>query len=175
MKKVIIILMLLSTIIIAKKITPRVIHVHDRVKHEDDNLYRNRDYVNYGGYESSDGYNEDYGRGDNPIGISTQATVGVSTIATSEGTSQSTSGRGGRGVPRSRPRYYKPITFLKKNRDIIMEDVSKGEGEHLTTLLKLLKLKRDSSSLSKIQKNFNSLLTLNSIDFIYKLEKLDKS
>ena len=135
--------------ILAGTIKPRIIHAHD-------NVYR-RDSL-----------------GMSSIDASLQASVEITSIATLEGTSQATSGRGGQ-LPRDRARYYKPISFLENNRDIIMEDISKGEGEHLTTLLKLMKLKRDSKSLSKIQMNFNTLLTLNSIDFLYKLEKLDNS
>ena len=163
MRKIFILLAILSNFILAGKIKPRVIHAHD-------NVYRG---------SSGGGYNGGYRRdslGMSSIDASFQATVEITSIATLEGTSQATSG-GGRGeVPRrDRARYYKSISFLTNNRDVIMEDISKGDGEHLTTLLKLMKLKRDSKSLSKIQMNFNTLLTLNSIDFIYKLEKLDNS
>ncbi len=157
----IIILAILSNMILAGKIKPRVIHVHD-------NVYRG---------SSGGGYSRGYRRdsfGMSSIDASSQVTIEVTSIATLEGSSQATSGRGG-GVPRGKPKYYKPITFLKNNRDIIMEDISKGDGEHIITLLKLMKLKRDNNSLSKIQKNFNTLLTLDTINFIYQLEKLNNS
>ncbi len=159
MRKIFILLAILSNLILAGKIKPRVIHAHD-------NVYRG---------SSSGGYRRD-SLGMSSIDVSFQATVDITSIATLEGTSQATSG-GGRGEAprRDRAKYYKSISFLKNNRDVIMEDISKGDGEHLATLLKLMKLKRDSKNLSKIQMNFNTLLTLNSIDFIYKLEKLDNS
>ena len=162
MRKIFILLAILSNFILAGKIKPRVIHAHD-------NVYRG---------SSGGGYNGGYRRdslGMSSIDASFQATVEITSIATLEGTSQATSGGRGEVPRRDRARYYKPISFLKNNRDVIMEDISKGDGEHLATLLKLMKLKRDSKSLSKIQMNFNTLLTLNSSDFIYKLEKLDNS
>ncbi len=160
MRKIFILLAILSNFILADKIKPRVIHVHD-------NVYRN-----------SGGYSRSYRRdslGISSIEASSQATVDVISIATLEGTSQAISGEKRETPTKDRARYYKSISFLKNNRDTIMEDISKGNGEHLATLLKLMKLKRDSKSLSKIQMNFNTLLTLNGIDFIYKLENLNNS
>ncbi len=162
MRKIFILLAILSNFILADTIKPRVIHVHD-------NVYRNSN-IDYGRSYRRDSL------GISSIDASCQATVDVISIATLEGTSQATSG-GREEVQRrrDRARYYKPITFLKNNRGIIMEDISKGEGEHLATLLKLIKLNINNKNLSKIQTNFNTLLTLNDIDFIYKLKKLNNS
>jgi ribosomal protein L17 len=61
------------------------------------------------------------------------------------------------------------MSFLDNNRIQITEEIAKGEGEHLETLLSMLKLKKDKKSLAKIQTHFDELIYLNHSDFIDKL------
>ena len=61
---------------------------------------------------------------------------------------------------------------MDNNRIEITEDIAKGEGEHLETLLSMMNLNKDEATLKRIQKNFNTLIYLNHNDFLDKLESL---
>ena len=64
------------------------------------------------------------------------------------------------------------ISFLDHNRLQITEEIAQGNGEHLTTLLGMLKLDQSEKNLKNIQSNFNSLIYLNHDSFLNKLESL---
>jgi len=64
------------------------------------------------------------------------------------------------------------ISFLDNNRIEITEDIAQGEGEHLETLLSMMKLEKNEKNLKKIQNNFENLIYLSHNDFLNKLTTL---
>ena len=76
---------------------------------------------------------------DRVISSSAEATGQISVVLTIQGTSEITS-RGGRHHGRA------TMGFLDNNRMQITEDIAKGEGEHLETLLSMMKVKSDKKS-----------------------------
>ena len=143
----------LATIIIAQTITPRVIRGHDG--------YRSRGHSGGSMQESM---------GLSTIDASSEISIQVTSISLTEASSHATSNR-----PQQRRRNYSELKFLKDNRVKITKDISQGSGEHLFTLLDMMKLKRDSNNLSKIQSNFEKLLVLDNKEFLFKLKKISNS
>jgi len=64
------------------------------------------------------------------------------------------------------------MSFLNNNRTQITEEIAKGEGEHLQTLLTMMKLKYDKKNLKNIQNNFEEFIYLSHDDFLKKLTLL---
>jgi len=64
------------------------------------------------------------------------------------------------------------MSYLDNNRIQITQDIAKGQGEYLSTLLIMLKLPNDEKSLEKIQKHFDELIYLSHNDFLNKLQTL---
>jgi hypothetical protein len=64
------------------------------------------------------------------------------------------------------------MSFLDNNRLEITEEIAQGKGEHIETLLSMMKLKRSQTSLSNIQTHFNELVYLSHSDFLEKLKTL---
>jgi hypothetical protein len=92
--------------------------------------------------------------------ISVTISLQVSTEALSEVTSE--------GNHHSTAR----LSYLDNNRIQITEDIAKGEGEYLETLLSMMHLNPDKKSLNKIQNNFDTFIYLSHNDFLDKLESL---
>ena len=64
------------------------------------------------------------------------------------------------------------LSFLDQNRLQLTEEIAKGDGEHLKTLLTLLEIDQSEKNLKNIQNNFSHLIHLNHDDFLKKLESL---
>ena len=93
------------------------------------------------------------------IRVSAEITVAVTVQASTEITSGAERGRA-------------TISFLDNNRIQITEDIAKGEGEHLDTLLGMLAVKKDKKTLKILQENFDALIYLSHNDFLNKIESL---
>ncbi|MCK5854287.1 MAG: DUF3015 family protein [Sulfurovaceae bacterium] len=90
--------------------------------------------------------------------ISFEVTLGLSTQATTEvSTEQKIKQR------------TQALKFTKSNRSKIDIDIAKGGGEHLSSLLNILKLKESKKSLITIQSNFKKLQSLNNQQMIDEL------
>ena len=154
MRKLILIPFILGGILMGETIKPRVIKAHDRV-------YR----TGGGGY---------HGRREPPMPVSSleatsEMSVEITSIGITEASSDATTNGRRRGVRR---RGYAELKFLKDNRTKITQDISQGGGEHLLTLLTMMKLKRDRETLSKIQSNFDSLSSLDNGKLLSKLREI---
>jgi hypothetical protein len=149
MKKYIFLLPFLITIITADTIRPRVIRGHDSV------------------YRGEYGHSSRGSVGLSSIEASSEMSVQITSISITEASSDATSHR-----PHRRRRDYSELRFLEDNRLKITEDISQGGGEHLVTLLSMMRLKKDRKTLSKIQSNFDTLLGLEGKDFLSKLEEI---
>ncbi len=101
------------------------------------------------------------------IEASSEATIQITSVVSLEVSTEATS-----GTPHQRSRNYSELEFLKKNRFKITEDISNGEGEYLLTLMKMMNLKKDSITLSKIQSNFKNLLALENEAFLSELRMI---
>jgi hypothetical protein len=64
------------------------------------------------------------------------------------------------------------LSYLDKNRIEITEDMARGEGEHLETLLSMIKPHYKQKHLTLLQKHFDEFIYLNSNDFLKKVDKL---
>jgi len=67
------------------------------------------------------------------------------------------------------------MSFLDNNRIQITEDIAKGEGEHINTLLRMMSIKNDKKNLKTLQKNLNNLIYLSHNDFLKCIPKLIKT
>ncbi len=141
----------LATIITAQTIKPRVIHARGG-----------------GGYRGGGSMQESMGL--STIDATSQLSIQVTSIAFTEASSNATCNQ-----PQRERGRYSELKFLKDNRDKITKDISQGGGEHLTTLLNIMKLKKDSASITKIQSNFNELSILNDREFLSKLKRISNS
>lgn len=92
-----------------------------------------------------------------------EASAQISIVISLEGLSQITS-EGHHGRAR--------ISYLDDNRIDIMEEIAKGQGEHLTTLLTMMNISNDKKKLEVIQKNFEELAYLSHGDFLDRLEEI---
>jgi len=153
MKFLLFLLALSPTLLVAKTVQPKkVMHAQDRDYHAHYSHSSNHQNVKEEIISSS---------ADATAQISVTVTLQISTDALSEITSQG-------GVHHSNAR----LSYLDNNRIQITEDIAKGEGEHLETLLSMMHLCQDKKSLKKIQKSFNELIYLSHNDFLDKLESL---
>lgn len=100
---------------------------------------------------------------DRVISSTAEASAQITVTITLQATSEMTSGR---------DRNIATMSFLDNNRMQITEEIAQGEGEHLETLLTMMKLKNDQKSLEKIQTHFNELVYLSHNDFLNKLVDL---
>jgi len=64
------------------------------------------------------------------------------------------------------------ISYLDNNRMDITQDIAQGDGEHLRTLLSMMKIPTDAKNLEKIQSHFDELIYLSHNDFLNKLQTL---
>ena len=64
------------------------------------------------------------------------------------------------------------LSYLKNNRIEITKDLAQGEGEHLETLLTMMKLETSNNFLRKIQTNFETLISLSHQEFLNRLESM---
>ena len=62
------------------------------------------------------------------------------------------------------------MSFLDNNRIQITEDIANGKGEHIETLLSMMKLINTKENIEKIQSHFDELIYLGHNDFLNKLK-----
>ena len=91
--------------------------------------------------------------------VSAEITVAITIQATTELTSESS-------------RDQATMSFLDNNRVQITEEIAKGEGEYIDTLLSMMSIKKTKKSLTTLQKNLDKLIYLSHNDFLEKIEKL---
>jgi hypothetical protein len=153
MQKYILTTLILGGILVGETVKPRVIKAHDRV-------YRREGSYHHGRGKSM---------GVSSIEASFEISIELTSIGITEASSNATTNGQRRGVRR---RGYAELKFLKDNRTKITQDISQGGGEHLLTLLTMMKLKRDRETLSKIQSNFDSLSSLDNGKLLSKLREI---
>jgi len=150
MKTLLFLLALSPLLVLAKTVKPKVMHGQDKDYHEhyshSSNHRDTQDDILSSSVEAT-------GQ------ISVEISFQISTEALSELTSE-----GGHGTAR--------LSYLDNNRIQITEDIAKGEGEHLETLLSMMNLPKDGKTLKKIQNNFDDLIYLSHNDFLDKLENI---
>jgi hypothetical protein len=100
---------------------------------------------------------------DRVISSTAEASAQITIMVTLEVVSQVTSGRNNNTAT---------MSFLDNNRIEITEEIAQGEGEHLETLLTMMKLEKNERNLKKIQNNFENLIYLSHNDFLNKLTTL---
>ena len=155
MKTLLFLLALSPILLIAKTVKPKVMHAIDR----DNNRQHDRYYSRSSNHR--DTQDEVLSSSVEATGeISVTITLQISTEALSEVTSE--------GGHHSNAR----LSYLDNNRIQITEDIAKGEGEYLETLLSMMNLHQDKESLKRIQDNFDELIYLRHNDFLDKLESL---
>ena len=140
------ILPFISSLLLAQAVDPKVMRAKDSKK--------------YSHYQHSGPSHTTEGR---VISSSAEASGQVTVMVTIQATSEITSGRHG---------GHATMGFLDNNRMEITEEIAKGEGEHLETLLSMMELNNDAKSLEIIQKHFDELIYLSHNDFLDKLETL---
>jgi len=160
MKTILIILSILITSTGAKSINSKVIRAHD-------------------GYRSS-GHTTHRGGGRHQddillstIEASSEMSIQITSAVSLEASTQATSQPPQQG--KIRRRNYSQIKFLQKNRVQITQDISQGRGEYLITLLNMMNIKQDTSTLTKIQSNFETLSALDDEKFLSKLMEIGNS
>jgi len=79
------------------------------------------------------------------------------------------------GVAPERRSDTAELKFLNDNRLKITEDISQGQGEHITTLLSLMKIEQSNTTLSNIQSNFEELFRLEDNAFLSKIREISNS
>ena len=150
MKTLLFLLALTPLLLVAKTIKPKIMHAQDREYHRHySHSSNNRDTEDEILSSSADATAQ----------ISVTISFQISTEALSEATSE-----GHHSTAR--------LSYLDNNRIQITEDIAKGEGEYLQTLLSMMYLNQDETSLKRIQKNFDALIYLSPNDFLDKLESL---
>jgi len=91
--------------------------------------------------------------------VSAEITMAITVQATTEITSENS-------------RSQATMSFLDNNRVQITEEIAKGEGEYLNTLLSMMSIKNNNKNLTVLQNNLNELIYLSHNDFLKKIEKL---
>jgi len=100
---------------------------------------------------------------DRVISSTADASAQITIMITLQAISEVTSGRSNNMAT---------MSFLDNNRIQITEEIAEGEGEHLETLLTMMKLDKNEENLKKIQNNFENLIYLSHNDFLNKLTTL---
>lgn len=152
MKTLLFLLALTPLLLVAKTVKPKVMHAQDREYHRHYSHSSNHRDTKEEILSSS---------ADATAQISVTISLQISTDVLCEVTSE-----GGSGHSTVR------LSYLDNNRIQITEDMAKGEGEYLETLLSMMNLPQDTQSLQTIQKHFEAFIYLNPNDFLDKLESL---
>jgi len=144
MKKILFLSAFFTLFLVAKRVEPKVMHGQDYERdysHSSNHHHRNKDEILFSTFEGS-----------------SEITGEISSEITTDVTS------GVQGVHRRAS-----LPYLNDNRIEITEEMARGEGEHLETLLGMMHLKHDEESLKRIQGNFESLIYLRHNDFLARL------
>jgi len=143
MKKILPLLALSTLLLLGKTVEPKVM----RAQNDDDYSH------------SSHRHSVE----DEILSTTTEASAEVSMRISTEASSEITSGEH-HGTAR--------MSYLDNNRMDITQDIAQGDGEHLRTLLSMMKIPSDAKNLEKIQKSFDKLIYLSHNDFLNKLQTL---
>jgi len=146
MKVLLLLLTLTPLLVVAKTVKPKVMHGKDRDYHEH--------------YSHSSNHRDTQ---DDILSSSVEATGQISVEISFQISTDATSENG---------HTTAHLSYLDNNRIQITEDIAKGEGEHLETLLSMMNLPKDRNSLKKIQSSFDELIYLSHNDFLDKLENI---
>jgi len=65
------------------------------------------------------------------------------------------------------------MSFLDNNRIQITEDIAKGDGEYISTLLSIMSISKNEKNLTHLQNNLENLIYLSHNDFLEKIKKLN--
>jgi len=142
MKKIVIITSLLFCSSFAKEAKTQVMHAQDHPHASD--------YSNSSSARSQK---------DAILSSTAEMSIQLSTVITSE-------------ASEAERRSQASMSYLDQNRVEITDDMAKGEGEYLETLLSLMELKKDNKTMSNIQNNFDDLINLPHKEFLTKLKTL---
>ena len=155
MNKKLLLLPFICSLLSAKTVEPKVFRAIDSPRPSMQQSNYSTHYQNSSHMESTD---------DKVISSTAEASAQITVISTVQVTTELTAGgrHGGSAI----------MSFLDNNRIEITEDIAKGEGEHLHTLLRMMKINNDTKNLTKIQDNFINLIYLTHNDFLDKLESL---
>jgi hypothetical protein len=149
MTKLSILLIILSFFLQANRVKPKIMHAQDNQRDYHDN------------YAHSSNHHD---KKEEILCSTSEATGQITFMITLQSTTEITSEGHGRNSAR--------LSYIENNRIEITEDIAKGEGEHLETLLKMIKPNFSKKSLEAIQENFDELIYLSHNDFLNKLESL---
>ena len=152
MKKLLFLLFFTPLLVVAKTVKPKIMHAQNR-----------NDYHRHYSHSSTHRSTEDEILSSSAEATG-QITINISLQISTDAVSQATSEESQHDTAR--------LSYLDNNRIEITEDIAKGEGEHLETLLSMMNLSHDEMTLKRIQKNFDELIYLNPNDFLDKLERL---
>ena len=142
MKKILILLLINFIYLNSGTIKPKRVKAKDRITHHNS--------AHGSAHRSSKGVQEDilFSSFEATADISTELSFALSTEATSYST-----------MEEKRERYEQ--RYIEVNRQNINLNMAQANGEHLSTLLKLLELKEDRELLTAIQTDFEHLSQLN--------------
>jgi hypothetical protein len=148
MRKLPLLLLIIPLLLPAKRVKPKVMHAQNQ-----------RDY--HDSYAHSSNQQD---RGEEIFCSTTEASGEIVFMIALQTTSEIT----------SEEQYTNSrLSYLDHNRIEITEDIAKGEGEHLETLLSMIKPNYNKKkSLTILQKNFSELSYLNHHDFLKRIETL---
>ncbi|HHH20166.1 MAG TPA: DUF3015 domain-containing protein [Campylobacterales bacterium] len=107
--------------------------------------------------------------GDSLLISTFEATAQISSILLSEASSQATT------YGNQAPHHRRAIHFIEENRIEISQDMARGDGEHLSTLLTMLDLDHDAPRLLAIQSDFDALSQLDSAELLTQLKAMQTS
>jgi len=147
MKNLLLLLLILPLFLQANRVKPKVMHAQDRRGYHDS--YSHSSNHRDTGKEILCGTTEASG----------EMIVIIALQATSEATSEENYG-------------HAQLSYLDDNRIEITEDMAKGEGEHLETLLSMIKPNYNHKVLITLQENFDELIYLKNSDFLNRVEQL---
>ena len=143
MNKKLLLIPFICSLLSAETVKPKNMRAHD------DNYSKN--------YENSSDRSTTE---DRVISSTAEASAQITIMVTIQAISEVTSGKSSNMAT---------MSFLDNNRGQITEDIAKGEGEHLQTLLTMMNLKNNRKNLENIQNNLEELIYLSHNDFLNKL------
>lgn len=146
MKKTLLLIPFICSLLSAQTVKSKDMHAHD-------SNYQNN-YNNSSNRRTTE---------DRVISSTAEASGQITLVVTLQVISEVTSGKN---------HNMATMSFLDNNRIQITEDIAKGEGEHLQTLLTIMELNHNTENLKKIQNNFEELIYLTHNDFLNKLATL---
>jgi hypothetical protein len=145
MIKLPLLLLLLSNLwLYAKTIKPKTMHARDHHRY-----YNRSNTVHH----------------NNPLLSTMESSVEITSVISCEASTQATTEQRDHGNAHI-------SNFLEENRIEISRDIAQAQGEHLQTLLSMMQLSRNESYLLSLQSNFESLIYLDTQQFLKRLRTI---